>query len=124
MNNYLKTLIIISLISVVAAGCTYHNEEDLYPVPPACDTTQVTYSATMAPIMTANCNACHSTVIATGGIITDTYAGLKKTVEDQRLWGAVDHQQGFIPMPQGSGKLSDCNLAKIRKWIDDGAPNN
>jgi hypothetical protein len=124
MKRYLKLSAILIISAAITAGCAYHNEEDLYPEKPACDTTQVTYSATIAPIMTANCNVCHNTVTATGGIITDTHAGLKKTVDDQRLWGAVDHQQGFIPMPQDAGKLSDCNLAKIKKWIDNGAPNN
>jgi len=124
MNEYLKMSAALFICMALVPGCAYHNEEDLYPVKPDCDTIQVTYIETIAPIMTASCNVCHNTVQAPNGIITDTYTGLRKSVDNQRLWGAVDHQQGYIPMPQETGKLSYCNLAKIRKWIDLGAPNH
>jgi hypothetical protein len=34
------------------------------------------------------------------------------------------HSPGFSPMPQNDNKLSECNIAKIKKWIATGAPNN
>jgi hypothetical protein len=105
-------------------SCYYDNAEDLYPNPPTCDTTNITYSGTVAPVMSAYCNSCHSTTSASGGIITDNYDDLKSAVDGGRFWGAINQQPGYSPMPQGGQKLNECTLAKIDIWILDGAPNN
>jgi hypothetical protein len=54
----------------------------------------------------------------------DTYAGVKAKVDDKRLWGAINHFDTFSPMPQGYGKMSDCDIKKVGAWINAGAPNN
>lgn len=111
------------------SSCYYDNEEELYEHVQTiqCDTTNVTYSATIKPIMQENCNSCHNQAGPSGGVATDTYAGLQAITAaglNDKLWGAVAHVNGFSPMPQGGNKLSDCNLAKIRVWINGGALNN
>jgi hypothetical protein len=106
-------------------SCYWDNEEDLYPSSGSnCDTTQVTYSGTIAPIMSTYCNSCHNTATANGGVITDTWTGLSTVVNNGKLYNAVNWVDGVNNMPQGGQKLSDCNLAKINKWIADGAPDN
>jgi hypothetical protein len=55
---------------------------------------------------------------------TDSRQGLMDAVNSGRLWGALNHQTGFSPMPKDAPKLSDCDLSKIRIWIDDGTPDN
>jgi hypothetical protein len=40
------------------------------------------------------------------------------------MYGAITHSAGFTPMPKDAAQLSACTIAKIKKWIDDGAPNN
>ena len=91
---------------------------------PTCDTAGVmTYSRSMVPVMVANCNVCHSTAVASGNVITDNYDGLSIIAKNGRLWAAVNHN-GALPMPQGSPKLSACDLTKIKKWVDAGSPNN
>jgi hypothetical protein len=118
------TLIVTGvLLSLTFQGCYNDNEYDLYPFV-ACDSTNVTYSQTIVPIMTGNCNVCHSTTLASGGIVTDTYDGLSVIAKNGRLWGAVSHSQGFQPMPQNTSKLSGCDLGKIKVWINAGVPNN
>jgi len=57
-------------------------------------------------------------------VITDTYEGLSTQANNGNLWGAVNWENGYIPMPQGGGKLPACDLAKIKNWINQGAPNN
>ena len=32
------------------------------------------------------------------------------------------HEDGFVNMPFGGAKLSDCNISKMEAWIADGAP--
>lgn len=90
----------------------------------ACDSARVTYSATIRPLIGNYCGGCHNGTGLSGGIDLSTYNGLRAKVADGRLWGALNHLQGFSPMPKNSSKLSDCNLAQIRKWIAAGAPNN
>jgi hypothetical protein len=113
----------ILLAGLIITGCTYDKEDVLYPPVAGCDTVVVTYAASVAPIMNSSCNVCHSTTVATAGVITDNYEGLKIIAQDGRLWGTVSHT-GAIKMPKDAPKLSDCNLAKIQKWIDAGYPNN
>jgi len=48
-----------------------------------------------------------------------------KTIADNgTLIGTISWETGFENMPQGGDQLSDCNIAKIQSWVDDGAPNN
>ncbi|HTX88660.1 MAG TPA: hypothetical protein VMC08_06705 [Bacteroidales bacterium] len=113
------------LASVLAfsSGCYYDNEEDLYPQT-TCDTTHVTYSGSVVPILQSNCYVCHSTALANGGVILDTYVGVQVVVQNGKLWGAINHFNGFYPMPKDSPKLPDCNITVIKKWIDAGSPDN
>lgn len=120
----LPLALIIFVIVLISNSCYYDNEEYVYPNPTACDTTSVTYSLTVAPIMTANCNGCHSSSAPSAGIITDSYAGLQPIIADGKFRGAINHLPGFSSMPQGGNKLSTCDLAKIDAWLNAGAQNN
>lgn len=112
------------IISIFLSGCYYDKESELYPTGPSCDTAGVmTYSGSIAPIMTANCNVCHSTAVAESGVVTENYDGLSVVAKNGSLWAAVNWS-GPIQMPKGNDKLSDCDLTKIKKWIDAGSPNN
>ncbi|MFW5975012.1 MAG: hypothetical protein ACOCQ6_02280 [Bacteroidota bacterium] len=112
------------MIMFLHQACYYDNEEDLYPESTNCDTTNITYTETIAPLMENNCNSCHNAVTPNANVITDNYTDLKVIAGNGQLWGAVNHESGFSPMPKNQDKLSDCELTKIRKWLDDGAPDN
>jgi len=106
-------------------SCYYDNVEDLYPFEAyACDTTNITYSQTIAPIMADNCNVCHSGANPQKNVITDNYPDLSIIAKNGQLWKSVNHDPGFVPMPYQENKLSDCNLSKINIWINSGSPNN
>ena len=49
-----------------------------------------------------------------GGIYLNNYAGIVAVAESGKLWGAVNHQQGFSPMPKNADKLSDCKINQIK----------
>ena len=89
-----------------------------------CDSSKFTYAAFVAPIIQNNCVGCHNGSTANGGIRLDSYNAVKPYADNGRLYGSVAHLPGFVAMPDGSAKLSDCQLAVIRKWIESGAPNN
>ena len=89
-----------------------------------CDTTSVTYSQTVKPILTTNCVGCHSGSSASGGVRLNTHDGVSSVAQNGRLWGAISHQNGYTPMPQNADPLPDCDLKQIKAWIDDGAQDN
>lgn len=121
----ITTLIICaSLLTWAMSSCYYDNEEYLYPEPVDCDTTNVTYSGTVVPILESNCNSCHNQVSQQGGVITDNYNDLKVAIDNGSFRGAINHINGWSPMPKGGNKLPECDLTKINLWLDRGAPNN
>ncbi|MBN1337822.1 MAG: hypothetical protein JXA03_00785 [Bacteroidales bacterium] len=111
-------------ITGLLTGCYIDNEEDLYPQTGGCDTANVTYTLSIAPLMADKCNSCHGGNSPEAGLKTDNYNDLKTLAGDGRLQGTVNHLSGYSPMPKNKPKLSDCNLAKIKTWIDNGALNN
>jgi hypothetical protein len=125
MKNMIRLAFFFILFIFTLSGCYYDKENELYPTQANCDTTGVmTYSQAIAPIMTANCNTCHSSGNPSGGVITSNFDGLSIVAKNGRLYGAVSHQQGFLPMPNGADPLSSCDVTKIKKWVDAGSPNN
>lgn len=116
----------VAIITIIISlpSCYYDNEEELYPDIAGCDTTNVTYSGVVAPILETYCNGCHSGNGPSGGIKTDNYNDLQTTINSGQFRGAINHLSGFSAMPKNAPKLSDCNLLKINNWLDSGAPNN
>lgn len=122
-----KSLVGIAFLLIAVTlnicSCYYDKEELLYP-DTACDTAIIRYSSTVQPVLNSFCVSCHGGATPSAGIKLDTYTGVSIQVANGRLFGAISHSANFSPMPKNSSKLSNCNIAKIRKWIDDGYPNN
>jgi len=89
-----------------------------------CDTAVFTYSGAVKPLISTQCQGCHSGTAASGGIDLSTYTGVKTMADNGKLWGAVHKDPGFVAMPPAGNGLSSCQLTQIRKWIDSGSPNN
>jgi len=109
-------------LTLTISGCYYDSEEELYPGSSSCDTANVTYSASVAPVFAANCNSCHSGNAPSGNIRTDNYSSIVTNIT--RIRGAINHESGFMAMPQNSAKLTVCDLDKIDIWIRQGMPDN
>ena len=120
--------VLIVLLMAISSGCYYDNEEKLYSqVDNTCDLTSVTFAATVKPILQASCLACHSNSSANssgGGIKLQDYVDVSVQAKNGKLMGTVKHASGYQAMPQGGGKLSDCEISKLQKWIDNGTLNN
>ncbi|MBK6635097.1 MAG: hypothetical protein IPG38_13005 [Chitinophagaceae bacterium] len=74
--------------------------------------------------MNTYCKGCHNPSSLGGGIDVSTYASVKSIALNGKLMGSIMHTTGFIAMPQGSAKLSDCKIDQVRKWIAAGSVNN
>lgn len=122
-NSILLTAAGLFIVLLSNTGCYYDKEEILYPQT-VCDTANVTYSGSVVPVLISSCNSCHGGSTPSAGIGLDTYAGVKAQVTNGRLWGSVSHAASYSAMPKNAAQLSSCSLAKIKKWIDAGAPNN
>ncbi len=126
----MKKLLFICSIALIAtmAGCYYDSEEALYPtVSTTCDLSNVTFSGTVKPILQASCLSCHSNSKAASsgaGIKLENYADVLTTTNNGQLMGAIRHSDGYVAMPQGGGKLTDCEISKLQTWIDNGKLNN
>ena len=122
MRQYILCFVLPVMIIVASlASCTNESEEELYGVSP-CDTSDYTYDGTIARLMALNCNYCHSGANASQGIHTNNYNDLVAIAQTGRLKGAVNHDPGYVPMPQNGGKLGQCDLTRLNLWIDNGMP--
>ncbi|MEI8203038.1 MAG: cytochrome c [Bacteroidota bacterium] len=128
MKNSIKYLAMMLFSALFLSGCYTDKEDVLYRFTQSgstiCDTTSVTYSQTIAPIMQSYCNVCHSAASPSGGWTTENYSGLQVIALNGKLYGVVSQATGFSAMPKGGNKISDCDIAKIKRWIDSGTLNN
>jgi mono/diheme cytochrome c family protein len=117
--------ILTGMLLLGMSSCFYDKADLIYPQPTTCDTATVTYSGTVAPILSSNCNGCHGGAAAAGaGIKLDTYASLSTWVTNGRLLNSMLHNGQASPMPKGGSKLDACTLNKVSAWITKGAANN
>ena len=111
----------IFLLSFVA--CYYDNEEALYPsFSNSCDTTNVTFSGTIVPILSNNCYSCHSNSNAAFGANIHLEAYADVVTNSAKLIVSIK-QTGAKPMPP-NGKLKDCSITQFDIWIRKGMLNN
>ncbi|MFZ9144204.1 MAG: hypothetical protein ACO209_03185, partial [Aquirufa sp.] len=89
-----------------------------------CDTVNVTYSATVAPVLKTYCVGCHSAASPSAGIDLSTYAVVKVQAANGRLVGSITHAVGYKPMPSATSKLGSCEINQIQAWITKGMLNN
>ena len=127
MNRSVVILSIAFLFIFLLSTCYYDSQEYLFPrVNNQCDTTNVTFSLSVKPILQNSCYGCHSNSTSAfgGNIRLEDYADVNSRVTDGRLIGSVTHSGGYSPMPMGAAKLEDCKITIIQKWIDSGSPDN
>lgn len=126
-NVLFYSTFLLILIGIFTA-CSKKSEDQITATIPVttCDTVGMKYSTNVVPILQANCYSCHGTgsTGGSGGISLDGYANLKLWADNGYLVGNITHAAGYVAMPFGGGKLSDCNINKIIAWIHQGEPNN
>lgn len=121
--NMKYTWSMLLFMAMVFVGCYFDNEEDLYPFG-NCNTSDVTYIGDVLPVMQSKCYQCHDSSTNFGQVNLDSYESVRQFALNGRLFGAINHENGFSPMPKNAAKLADCDVQKIAVWIDQGALNN
>ena len=120
----LRYLFFILIIGLTLNSCYYDNVEHLYPESGDCDTSNLTYSNDVWPLINANCTSCHSGAAASGNVRLENYDQIRTAAANGQLLGTIRHESGWSPMPKGGGKLPDCDITKLEIWVELGYPNN
>jgi hypothetical protein len=123
MKRLITPAITIVIFLFIVVSCYYDNEEALYPaLNNSCDTTNVTFSSTITPILNSYCTTCHSGSPPSGGIALTSYASVQTQASSGMLMNALQGN-GVQIMPL-SGSLSVCKIEQFKIWIRNGMPNN
>lgn len=119
-----QILFVVSVIAAMAVftqtACYYDNEVEQYGTVP-CDTTTMSYSADIAPIIQANCVSCHAPGGEQETSPFDTYDGVKVFSDDRKIVKRINGEGGIMPP---SGAISTCDQRKIEAWVNAGALDN
>ncbi|GEM_PF-389433 len=91
-----------------------------------CDTTNIHYSSFVKGAIQNYCLGCHSgpSVPSSGGIDLSTYSGVQAVAANGQLVGTISNISPYPRMPQTGPALDSCTVAKIRAWVNRGAPND
>lgn len=119
---------IIPIGLLLFASCYNDKEDQLYPKPgggsgggTACDTANMSFATHIQPIMAGCATAgCHDAVTKSFTHDLSSYTGVVASVNTGRFLGAIRHDASYFAMPKGLSKLSDCDIAKVTAWINQG----
>lgn len=118
--------LVLLAVMLAVAGCYYDKSEVLSPQRSApCDTTAVTFSRSVAPLLSMQCAGCHSNANAPSSgdnIRLEKYADVKAQLT--KVLGSVEWKNDFSAMPKDGAKMSDCQIRMLRIWADAGALDN
>jgi hypothetical protein len=116
--------IFLCLSSLLFTSCYYDNAEDLYQnFQTDCDTTVISFSEDVMPIINQNCISCHGTVAPSAGLMLTNHTQIADAVANRDLLGRVLLPPGNPSRMPPSG-MSDCNIDKIKAWVNANTPNN
>ena len=134
-----NTVLLLLILAAAFSGCYYDNVEELNLLSSdrACYDTSATlalnYNTNVKWIIEASCgtvgaqgNSCHGSNSTTTFPLT-TYTEIKNCVNDPFKTFLLDIKQtpdANSPMPKGGGKLTDCQIKVIERWINQGMPEN
>jgi hypothetical protein len=121
MKKLYFVLIFLTLGSFMVMESCKHEPEEM-PGPGGgtdCDTLNVTYPGTVYPLLEQYCFSCHSGDNPSAGLDFTDYNIVAALAENGFLLGSIRHEEGYVPMPQGTPKLSDCDISKIEIWVRD-----
>lgn len=122
MKRFLIYVAVIGLTGFMFNSCYYDTEEELYKFSnTSCDSINVTYALTIAPIIQTNCASCHGGASPSGNLSLQNYAEVVTGVNSRNLYARITSSAS--PMPP-AGLMDQCTILQIKKWIDAGVLNN
>lgn len=90
-----------------------------------CDTTKFTYATAIKTIIETNCSGCHGSKPGTANVYLGDYASAKSYISANKtlFLKSINYTATTLSknMPQ-SGKMVQCKITQIEKWINNGYP--
>jgi hypothetical protein len=84
----------------------------------------VSFEFDVFPVIDKYCKGCHSGKNPWAGLFLRDYEEVKVIADSGKLVGVISHDTGFPQMPMNQSRLLQCDIDKIRMWVDEGAPDN
>jgi hypothetical protein len=122
-GKFLLATITVGAFVLYLSGCAKESADRL-SAGETCDTTGVSYSKQILPILEDNCYTCHQGATASSGIDLSNFATLQTHVANGDLVSAVTHTGTVTPMPYELPMLPSCEVNTIVAWVHQGALNN
>ncbi|MDP4148555.1 MAG: hypothetical protein Q8927_04780 [Bacteroidota bacterium] len=127
MRFLLISILVIAGFALVFLGCSKTSADRLSGYTP-CDTTAVSYTRDILPIIQQYCYPCHGN--GRGAFGAGINLESKDTGYDEMqgwgmngyLIGNVTHASGYIGMPYGKPMLDSCEINKIIAWVNQNYP--
>ncbi len=120
-NKFFITLFAIGIMAM--SSCKNDSEEETFSNGnnggnnTTCDTSNVSFSNVILPMIQNNCLSCHNTTQP----VLSNYDRIAANAT--RILGAIQHKPGFKPMPP-SGSLPECSINQFEAWVNQGKKNN
>ena len=86
-----------------------------------CNTVNMNFTKDIKPIIDENCVGCHGGAKPKKGYDFSNPEKFREVAFTGLVYLAISHSEGATPMPFEGDKLSDCDISKIKSWIDAGA---
>lgn len=126
-KHYIGVFMLMPLGFLVALLYSSCKKTELDFVSSNCDAaknTSITFSNDVYPIIKDNCLSCHDAKMHSGGIVIENFTQIAESAKIGELMNSITPFNGNPPaMPKG-GRLTDCQIAIIKNWINQGINNN
>jgi hypothetical protein len=116
----MKSLLLFVSMSIAIISCTSKSKEAIL-ADTSCDTNNTKFGGVINPIFTTSCatSNCHAGAQPSAGLDLSNYTQIAANAENclSRMKNTGD------PMPP-TGKLDNCKIIQLEKWIGKGKQNN
>lgn len=122
INKLVVIIIFFCWISSCRKDSDTPSAESLCP-PISGDSTNISYSRSVKPILEKHCITCHKSGNSLGNVLLEDYSSVRQYAINGKLAGAIGRKAGYSPMPPGQ-ELPSCLTNPVITWINEGSKNN
>ena len=116
----MQRLLFFSFLITFGMACSSENVQELQD---PCDARDAAYTDDVEALLKTNCATagCHGGPNGVGGLDLNTYASAKEIADNGKLMDRITGAGNIMPP---SGPMPNCDIERIRAWVNQGAPNN
>lgn len=121
----MKKLFFIYCAFCLLSACTYDSEEALYGLD--CDTEFMSFEVDIFSIIDEHCTSCHGGSTPSAGLVLENYDQIQAAANDMTDKGIVnkiERAEGVAGGMPTNYRLPQCQIDKIKAWVEQGTLNN